>query len=222
VVTLREVTGDPEEVAALQRIFESNEDFALRVTGHPPGPADAQSTLMFVPEGRSPDDKAVFGVWAGDELVGVLDLLLRYPDDETVYLGLLLIDRDRQGQGVGAAACRALEGEVLPRWALGPAAPPQRGPDQRPGPRLLAPDGLRRDRRGPALALRQARVGGGPDGQGHSRPARRRSRTAWRSSGRGSVSSTRWPVAGWVKARRQAWRKGRPTPRRAARVGSAP
>jgi hypothetical protein len=35
VVTLREVAGDPEELAALQRIMESDEDFALRVTGHP-------------------------------------------------------------------------------------------------------------------------------------------------------------------------------------------
>ena len=33
---------------------------------------------MFVPEGKSPDDKAPFGVWADDELVGLLDLLLRF------------------------------------------------------------------------------------------------------------------------------------------------
>jgi ribosomal protein S18 acetylase RimI-like enzyme len=96
--------------------MESDEGFALRVTGHPPGPADAQSTLLSVPEGSSPDDKAPFGVWAGDELVGLLDLLLRYPDDETVYLGLLLIDRARQGQGIGAAAFQALERDLLPRW----------------------------------------------------------------------------------------------------------
>ena len=32
---------------------------------------------MFVPEGSSPEDKAPFGVWADDGLVGVLDLLLR-------------------------------------------------------------------------------------------------------------------------------------------------
>ena len=85
MVSLREVTGDPEELAALQRIMESDEGFALRV-------------------------------WAGDELVGLLDLLLRYPDDETVYLGLLLIDRARQGQGIGTAAFQALERDLLPRW----------------------------------------------------------------------------------------------------------
>ena len=116
MVTLREVAGDPDELRALQRVVESDEGFALRVTGHPPGPADAQSTLMFVPEGSSPDDKAPFGVWVGDELVGLLDLLLRYPDDETLYIGLLQIDRGRQGQGIGTAAIQALERELLPRW----------------------------------------------------------------------------------------------------------
>jgi ribosomal protein S18 acetylase RimI-like enzyme len=116
MVTLHEVVGDPEELAALQRVMESDEDYALRVTGHPPGPADAQSTLMFVPEGRSPEDKAPFGVWADGQLVGVLDLLLRYPDDETVYLGLLLIERGRQGQGIGRATLEALDREVAARW----------------------------------------------------------------------------------------------------------
>jgi ribosomal protein S18 acetylase RimI-like enzyme len=46
----------------------------------------------------------------------VLDLLLRYPDEETVYLGLLLIERGRQGQGIGRAAMQALEREVAARW----------------------------------------------------------------------------------------------------------
>jgi GNAT superfamily N-acetyltransferase len=59
---------------------------------------------MFVPEARSPDDKVAFGIWADDQLVGILDLLLRYLDEETVYLGLLLVDRARQGQGIGTAA----------------------------------------------------------------------------------------------------------------------
>jgi RimJ/RimL family protein N-acetyltransferase len=80
---------------------------------------------MFVPEARSPDDKVAFGIWADDQLVGILDLLLRYLDEETVYLGLLLVDRARQGQGIGTAARQALDRE----W-------------------VLAPDGLRRGRRG--------------------------------------------------------------------------
>jgi GNAT superfamily N-acetyltransferase len=98
-VTQREVVGDPDELRALQRVTESDEGFALRVTGHPPGSADARSTLMFVPEGKSPDDKVAFGVWVDDQLVG-----------------LLQIDHDRQGQGIGAAARQALDREVAARW----------------------------------------------------------------------------------------------------------
>jgi hypothetical protein len=41
--------------------MESDEYYFLRVTGHAPGPADAQSTLMFVPDGKSPEDKAPLG-----------------------------------------------------------------------------------------------------------------------------------------------------------------
>ena len=61
---------------------------------------------MFVPEARPPDDKVAFGIWADDQLVGILDLLLRYLDEETVYLGLLLVDRARQGQGIGTPPAR--------------------------------------------------------------------------------------------------------------------
>jgi hypothetical protein len=70
-VTLREVSGDAEELRALQAVSESDEDFALQVTGHPSGSADAQSTPLFVPEGKSPDEKVVFGMWVDGELVGV-------------------------------------------------------------------------------------------------------------------------------------------------------
>ena len=39
-VTLREVGGDPEELRALQTVMESDENFALRITRHPPGLAE--------------------------------------------------------------------------------------------------------------------------------------------------------------------------------------
>jgi hypothetical protein len=46
-------------------------------------------------------------VWLDDELVGLLDLLLRYPDDETVYLGLLLIERSVPGATTSSAPRRS-------------------------------------------------------------------------------------------------------------------
>jgi ribosomal protein S18 acetylase RimI-like enzyme len=116
VVTLREVAADREELAALQRVIESDEDYFLRVTGHPPGPADAQSTLRVVPEGTSPDDKARLRRLGRRRAGRAARPAAPLPRDETIYIGLLLIDRAHQGQGVGTAAIQALQRDLLPRW----------------------------------------------------------------------------------------------------------
>jgi hypothetical protein len=89
---------------------------------------------MFVPEARSPDDKVAFGIWADDQLVGILDLLLRYLDEETVDLGLLLVDRVHQARGSAPPPARpwtasgfwrrmgfAEDGEVAPTVTTSPS-----------------------------------------------------------------------------------------------------
>jgi ribosomal protein S18 acetylase RimI-like enzyme len=116
VVTLREVVGDPDELRALQRTMERDEGFAVRGHRPPAGPGRRPEHPDVRPRGQVPDDKAAFGIWADDQLVGILDLPLRYPDEEIVYVGLLLVDRARQGQGIGTAACQALDREVATRW----------------------------------------------------------------------------------------------------------
>lgn len=46
-IELRDI--EPDDVAALQALIESDPDYTERVTGHPPGPADAQSLLQIRP-----------------------------------------------------------------------------------------------------------------------------------------------------------------------------
>ncbi len=103
---------DADEEAVLQALLESDSGYTERVTGLPPGPSDALSLLLGRPEALSEDDKLVLGAWDGDQLVGVVDLLLRYPDEQTVFIGLLLVHGQRQGEGLGRAVLTAVE-----RWA---------------------------------------------------------------------------------------------------------
>lgn len=167
MVTLREVTGDPEELAALQRIMESDEGFALRVTGHPPGPADAQSTLMSAPREappttRRPSASGPVTSWSASSTCCSATPTTRPSFSACCSSTAPARPGHRRGRLPGPGARPA------PPLAVGPAPPPQRGPRQRPGARLLAPPGVHRDRRGPPLALRQAGVRGDPDGQaGH-------------------------------------------------------
>src|SRR5882757_3671504 len=99
----------PYDVAPVQALIESDPGYTERITGYPPGPADAQSLLMMRPDGLPEDAKVVLGVWEEDQLVAVVDLLRGYPNDHTAFVGLLEVHGAHQGRGVGAAAYRMVE-----------------------------------------------------------------------------------------------------------------
>jgi uncharacterized protein len=105
-VVLREI--EPSDVDALAALVESDPAYVERVTGYPPGPADAQSLLMMRPPDLAADRKLVLGAWEGDDLVGVVDLLRGWPDEHTVHIGLLQVHGGRQGQGIGRLVHRLL------------------------------------------------------------------------------------------------------------------
>lgn len=112
-VTLRELNGERAEMADLQRVIEAAPRYAQLVTGVPPGQADAQSTYSILPEGKSYDDKFVFGIYLDDRMIGCVDLIRGYPNTSTAYLGLLLIAEPFQRRRFGGAAYEQVEAAIL-------------------------------------------------------------------------------------------------------------
>ncbi|MEV6287130.1 GNAT family N-acetyltransferase [Kribbella sp. NPDC051770] len=104
------------DVDALQALIESDAGYTERITGYPPGAADAQSLLMMRPEGLAEDAKVVLGAFDGDELVAVVDLLRGYPEPSYAFIGLLEVRGDRQGRGVGGATYGLGEQYVAEEW----------------------------------------------------------------------------------------------------------
>jgi hypothetical protein len=104
------------DVDAVQALIESDPGYTERITGHPPGPADAQSLLMMRPEGLPEDAKVVLGVFDGGELVAVIDLLRGYPDTSYAFIGLLQVRGDRRGRGAGGTAYGLVERYVADEW----------------------------------------------------------------------------------------------------------
>ena len=112
-VTLRALRGEPDEMADLQRVLEGAPAYFELTTGHPPGAAEAQSLFTVLPpDGVGYDRKLDWGIVTEAGLVGCIDVLRGWPAADTAHLGLMLIDEDHVGQGIGRAAFEALERQV--------------------------------------------------------------------------------------------------------------
>jgi len=112
------------DVDAVQLLLESEPGYSERVTGYPPGPSDGLSLLIGRPEGVPDEDKIVLGGWwKGSSLVSVVDVLRHWPTDDTAHIGLLLVDRRRQGEGLGRRTLTALYAQArtwdrVHRWRI--------------------------------------------------------------------------------------------------------
>ena len=60
------------------------------------------------PPSKGPADKHFFGLFDGASLIAVIDLIDRYPDDRTAFLGLLMVANSRQRSGLGTFVVNAL------------------------------------------------------------------------------------------------------------------
>lgn len=59
--------------------------------------------MKALPPGMTCDDKYYVGYFDGEKLVAVMDLILGYPNEETAFIGLFMMDKGSQGQGIGSA-----------------------------------------------------------------------------------------------------------------------
>jgi len=115
-IYLELLTGEPIEMKDLQGVFEQTLDYSMRIMGHPPGPAEAQSTFSILPPDKSYEDKFVFGIYRDNEMIGCVDLIRSYPDRSTAMLGLLLLTPNTQRKGYGKFIYQRIE-EIVKGWS---------------------------------------------------------------------------------------------------------
>ena len=114
-LTLRLLTGQPLEMAALQRVLEAAPAYFQSVTGGPPGASEAQSTFTALPPDKSYDDKFVWGLYCGEDMIGCVDVIRGYPVRETSVIGLLLLAEAWQRRGLGRAFATLAE-QAIAAW----------------------------------------------------------------------------------------------------------
>jgi GNAT superfamily N-acetyltransferase len=115
-LTLRVITGEPQEMAALQAVLEAAPRYYDAVSGLPPGPAEAQSLITDLPPGKTYDDKIVWGLHAGAAMIGCADAIRGWNAPHKAIIGLLLLHEQWQGRGFGRAFALLIEHAIAARW----------------------------------------------------------------------------------------------------------
>lgn len=88
----------------IEHIFKHSPSYFRYISGQEATPEAAKDTLTELPPGCGYHQKFVFLIELQNQYIGVSDLVLRYPDNETAFLGLLLLNEDFQGKGMGRQA----------------------------------------------------------------------------------------------------------------------
>lgn len=109
------------DVPALQDLHERCHVFLELLYGHPPEPDSAAQLLAELPEGRSAEDKFLFGLYleGAQPMAGVLESIRGFPDAGEWFIGFLVLDPAYRSAGLGTRFVQAFEGWVRSQGASG-------------------------------------------------------------------------------------------------------
>lgn len=100
------------DLPALQAFCEANPDYFERCEDAPPGPSCAREIFAACAPGRSAQEKDLIGIFAGNGLIGAVELQQDYPVDGVWMLAWFIVDQAWRGRGLGRALERAVGGAV--------------------------------------------------------------------------------------------------------------
>lgn len=72
-----------------------------------------KNDMETLPPGKKSEDKYYIGFWKGNELLAIMDLVLKYPNEDTAFIGFFMTNTDIQRKGIGtkiiAMLCNTLK-----------------------------------------------------------------------------------------------------------------
>ncbi|MGB6168698.1 MAG: GNAT family N-acetyltransferase [Geitlerinemataceae cyanobacterium] len=94
----------------LQGLYDRCAEFFILTDGLAPSPTAADEEFDDVPEGKTAEDVYIFGLFdSRNNLLGEISAVRHYPDVQTWWIGLMMLDPEYRGQGLGADFFRGFE-----------------------------------------------------------------------------------------------------------------
>ncbi|GAX47068.1 GNAT family N-acetyltransferase [Pseudolactococcus reticulitermitis] len=93
-----------EKYPEILALYERNQDYFALSQNSAVTLSQVAEDVHSGPAQVTPENKKYFLLTDDkDRILGVLDYVLGYPDEQTVFIGLFLVDKIFQGQGIGRA-----------------------------------------------------------------------------------------------------------------------
>ena len=106
---LLQLSSTVENFILVQNVLEEAPGYSFIISGQLPTENEGQEVFQEIPPNFSLENKVVLGIFIKDEMIGVVDYLIGYPNNETVYLGLLLLKESFQQKNYGKVSYEKLE-----------------------------------------------------------------------------------------------------------------
>lgn len=105
----RLLEGERAEMQKLQKLIDSCDEYYNQITGYPPGLAESETLYSSLPEGKSYEDKLLYGLFDGEQLIACADVIRAYPNAEVAEVGIVLVHPRKRRQGFGRTLLREIE-----------------------------------------------------------------------------------------------------------------
>jgi GNAT superfamily N-acetyltransferase len=89
-------------------IYDSNQDFFLLTQNKKATISESVNDIEALPPDCSITQKIYAGLYKGEKIIAVIDLIERYPNQTSFWIGLLLVRGDMQGKKIGSKIINAI------------------------------------------------------------------------------------------------------------------
>ena len=89
------------DAQAIFNLYRSNPQY-FEAMHDTPTLSSAKADLAALPPNKTYDDKYYLGFYDHNALIAVMDLILRFPNEQTVFVGLFMVDQAHQRKGIGS------------------------------------------------------------------------------------------------------------------------
>lgn len=93
--------GGREHLGDIYRLLAGNEEFLKNTQAHEQTMEECEENLVARPPQVAAENKHFLVIYENGECVALLDYLEGYPEKETAYIGLFIVDASRHGNGIG-------------------------------------------------------------------------------------------------------------------------